>query len=71
MKIKTIIATAFLLLATGCASGPKCEDLQSGGAECAKLCKANPEVKEYSQSNGGGITLLFMGGEEKKCICNR
>ena len=71
MKMKTMIATALAILATGCASGPKNEEFKAGGADCAMMCKANPELKEYSQSHGGGFTLLFFGGEEKKCACTR
>lgn len=71
MKIKTMIATALLIFATGCASDPKNEEFKAGGADCAMMCKANPEIKEYSQSHGGGFMLLIFGGEEKKCACNR
>jgi len=35
------------------------------------MCKANPDIKEYSQRLGGGFVLLFFGGEEQKCTCNR
>lgn len=69
--IKTMMATAVVLLATGCASEPKNEEFKAGIADCAVMCKANPEVKEYSQSVGGGFILLFFGGEGKKCACNR
>ena len=71
MAMKTMIATALVMLATGCASGPKNEEFKAGVADCALMCKANPEVKEYSHSHGGGFTLLFFGGEEKKCACSR
>lgn len=71
MKMKIIFASIVVLLAAGCASDPKSEDLKTGGAECAKMCKENPEVKEYSQSHGGGIALLLIGGEAKKCTCHR
>ena len=71
MKMKIIIATVLVILATGCASGTKNEEFKAGVADCAMMCKANPEVKEYSHSHGGGFTLLFFGGEEKKCACRR
>ena len=71
MKVKTIIATAFLIFVTGCASDPKNEEFKASVADCAMMCKANPEVKEYSQSHGGGFMLLFFGGEGKKCACSR
>lgn len=71
MKIKTTIAMALVIVATGCASSPKNEEFKSGFADCATMCKANPEIKEYSQSLSGGFTLLFFGSEEKKCACNR
>jgi hypothetical protein len=71
MKMKTMIATILVIVATSCASGPKNEEFKAGIADCAMMCKANPEVKEYSQSLGGGFTLLFFGGEGKKCACNR
>lgn len=71
MKMKIIIATALVIVATGCASEPKNEEFKVGVADCAVMCKANPEVKEYSQSVGGGFALLFFGGEEKKCACHR
>lgn len=71
MKMKTTIATALVIIATGCASEPKNEEFKAGVADCALMCKANPEVKEYSQSQGGGFMLLFFGKEEKKCACNR
>lgn len=71
MKMKTLIATLFLLVMNGCASGPKNEEFKAGIADCAMMCKANPEVKEYSQSAGGGFLLLLFGGEGKKCACQR
>lgn len=71
MKTKTMIAIALILLATGCASEQKNEEFKSGIADCALMCKANPEVKEYSHSVGGGFMLLFLGGEGKKCACSR
>lgn len=71
MKIKTILATVVIILATGCASESKNEEFKAGISDCAMMCKANPEVKEYSQSTGGGIMLLFLGGEEKKCACKQ
>jgi len=71
MKIKTILVTAILTLASGCATSTKNEEFKEGAAQCAMMCKGNPEIKEYSQSHGGGFTLLFFGGEEKKCACTR
>jgi hypothetical protein len=71
MKMKITIATAIAIAATGCASDPKNEEFKAGIADCAMMCKANPEVKEYSQNLGGGFILLFFGGEGKKCACNR
>ncbi|MCK6597984.1 MAG: hypothetical protein L6Q37_06435 [Bdellovibrionaceae bacterium] len=71
MKIKVIISLALLLLATSCASESKNEEFKNGMTECATMCKANPEVKEYSQDQGGAFILLFLGHEEKKCACNR
>lgn len=71
MKTKSLIVIALALFAVGCASGPKNEEFKAGVADCAMVCKANPEVKEYSQKVGGGFVLLFFGGEEKKCACNR
>lgn len=71
VKMKTMITSALLIAATGCASGPKNEEFKAGVADCAMMCKANPEVKEYSQSVGGGFMLLFLGGEGKKCACSR
>ncbi len=71
MKMKTVIATALVILATGCASEPKDKEFKDGVTDCAMMCKANPEVQEYSHSHGGGFTLLFFGGEAKKCACNR
>ena len=69
MKMKIMLATTLVILAAGCASGTKNEEFKAGAADCAMMCKANPEIKEYSQSVGGGFTLLFFGGEEKKCAC--
>lgn len=69
--MKTVIATVLVIVAAGCVSGPKNEEFKAGVADCAMMCKANPEVKEYSQSVGGGFMLLFFGGEGKKCACNR
>jgi hypothetical protein len=71
MKLKTMIAIASVIVATGCASGLKNEEFKAGVADCAMMCKANPDIKEYSKSHGGGFTLLFFGGEEQKCACNR
>lgn len=71
MKLKTMFATAVVIFATGCASEQKNEEFKAGVADCAMMCKSHPEVKEYSQSVGGGFMLLFLGGEEKKCACNR
>ena len=71
MKMKAMISTALVILATGCASDPKNEEFKAGAADCAMMCKANPEIKEYSRSHGGGFMLLIFGGEEKKCACNR
>lgn len=71
MKTKAMIATVLVLLVTGCASGTKNEEFKAGAADCAMMCKANPEIKEYSESQGGGFTLLFFGGEGRKCACNR
>lgn len=71
MKIKITIAATLALIATGCATSPKNEEFKAGIADCAMMCKANPEVKEYSQNVGGGFILLFFGGEEKKCACTR
>jgi hypothetical protein len=31
----------------------------------------NPEISAISSKAGGGIPLLFMGGMEIKCSCNR
>lgn len=71
MKMKIMIAAAIAVLATGCSSVQKNEEFKAGIADCATMCKANPEIKEYSHGHGGGFTLLFFGGEEKKCACNR
>lgn len=72
MKTKMMMMiSATIILATGCATESKNEEFKAGIADCAMMCKANPEVSEYSQSAGGGFMLLFMGGEGKKCACNR
>lgn len=71
MKINSVIAAALILIATGCASEPKNEEFKAGVADCAMMCKANPEVKEYSHGQGGGFLFLIFGKEEKKCACNR
>lgn len=71
MKMKTMIAIALLIAATGCVSGQKNEEFKAGAADCAMVCKANPEIKEFSQNVGGGFILLFFGGEGMKCACNR
>ncbi len=71
MKMKTMIAIAFAIVATGCATDTKNEEFKVGVADCAVMCKTNPEIKEYSQNHGGGFFLLFFGKEEKKCTCTR
>jgi len=71
MKMKIIFAAACAALVTGCASGTKDEEFKAGFTDCALMCKDNREIKEYSQKAGGGFVLLFFGGEEKKCACNR
>lgn len=71
MTVKTLVVTALVLLVAGCASQPKNEEFKAGVADCAAMCKEHPDVKEYSQSQGGGFFLLFFGGEGKKCACNR
>ena len=70
MKIIILITTSIAILASGCASEPKNVEFKDGIADCAMMCKTNPDVKEYSQKAGGGF-ILFFGGEEKKCACNR
>ncbi len=71
MRLKIFVTSAVLILITGCASGPKNEEFKEGFSDCAMMCKANPEIKEYSQGHGGGFLLLIFGNEERKCACNR
>lgn len=68
---KNMLVAVLTIIFAGCASEPKNEDFKVGIADCARECKSNPEVKEYSQKHGGGFMLLFFGGEEIKCSCNR
>ncbi len=71
MKIKLLMAITCALFLAGCASEPKNAEFKAGVADCALMCKTNPEIKEYSQGHGGALLLLFYGKEEQKCICNR
>ncbi len=59
-------------LMAGCSSiEDRKAELSDGAASCNEICRANPGISEYSHKAGGGIPLLFMGGEEVKCGCNR
>lgn len=71
MKMRIMMAAVLAMLTVSCASGPKNEEFKSGIADCAMMCKASPEIKEYSQSQGGGFFLFIFGSEEKKCSCSR
>lgn len=71
MKVKMMFTGIVVLFTASCASGPKNEEFKAGISDCAMMCKAHPEMKEYSHDAGGGFMLLFFGGEEKKCACNR
>ncbi|NUN07217.1 MAG: hypothetical protein HUU57_15835 [Bdellovibrio sp.] len=68
---KMLFAAALVILFSGCATSTKNEEFKARAADCATMCKASPEIKEYSQSHGGGFALLFFGSEEQKCTCTR
>ncbi len=64
-----VMVVAFI---AGCSHHNQRKQMFIEGAEtCNKICMNNSEVGEYSQKAGGGVTLLFMGGMEEKCNCNR
>ena len=70
--MKTLLLVLAVSLMVGCSSkGGLKEDMSDGAAICNEICKNNSEISEYSSTAGGGIPLLFMGGMEVKCSCNR
>ena len=74
MKMLALIAILFsiLSLSFGCSSTPEHrQHIVEGAAICNTTCQDNPEISEYSFKVGGGMPLIFFGGVEQKCACNR
>ncbi len=70
--MKRYLLVLVVSLMVGCSSkGDLKDEMSDGAASCNDICKNNPEISAYSHKAGGGITLLFMGGMEVKCSCNR
>lgn len=70
MRILALIMVVTFI--TGCSNAnQRKETFIDGAVTCNNICINNPEVGEYSQKVGGGVTLLFVGGMEEKCNCNR
>lgn len=69
--MKAVIALLLAVFAVGCASKSDTRDWLEGAATCNEICVKNPDIREFSGKAGGGITLLFIGGAEVKCVCNR
>jgi len=70
MKILTLIMVVAFI--AGCSNTNQRKEMFIDGADtCNKICINNSKMGEYSQKSSGGITLLFIGGMEEKCNCNR
>ena len=69
--MKTFLLMVVVLVSAGCASTSCNQKFTEGAANCNSICKNNPAISEYTHKAGGGITLLFMGGLEEKCRCDR
>ena len=69
--MKTVILSLLAVFVVGCASKGDPKEWMEGAATCNEICVKNPEIREFSGKAGGGITLLFFGGAEVKCVCNR
>lgn len=70
--MKYFLGVLAMLLMAGCSSNEtRKAELSDGVASCNEICRTNPGISEYSHKAGGGMPLLFVGGVEVKCGCNR
>ncbi len=69
MKIAVLVMLAAVTI--GCSSTDDRKMFMEGATACNTVCINNPEISEISSSAGGGVPVLFMGGMEIKCRCNR
>ena len=70
--MKYLLGVLAILLMAGCSSNEiRKAEFSDGAASCNEICRTNPGISEYSHKAGGGMPLLFMGGVEVKCGCNR
>lgn len=70
--MKIVILVMLAAATIGCSSTDDRKQMfMEGATACNAACMDNPEISEISSKAGGGIPLLFMGGMEIKCRCNR
>ncbi len=70
--MKIVIAVMLVAVTIGCSTTHDRKQMFTEGATaCSTVCLDNPEISEISSTVGGGIPLLFLGGMEIKCKCNR
>jgi len=69
MKILVLVMIATATM--GCSTTDDRKVFFEGATACNTVCMDNPAINEISSTVGGGFPLLFMGGMEIKCSCNR
>jgi len=67
--MKILLLVTIMLASVGCQSTG--ERMKECAANCNTICKDNPNITEFAHKSVGGLTLLFVGGMEMKCGCNR
>lgn len=72
MKTNFLLAITLLIATTACSStGENKHELLEAAKQCNQLCEANPKISSYTFKAGGGSPLLFIGGMEQHCSCQR
>lgn len=70
--MKIIVLAMLVAFTIGCSTTDDRKQMfMEGATACNTACMDNPEISAISSKAGGGIPLLFMGGMEIKCSCNR
>lgn len=70
--MKKLVLILFSVFIVGCSSTQeRNKEFAKGAEDCKEICLGCPEISEFSVKAGGGVTLLFIGGMEYKCVCTR
>ena len=70
--MKIVVLAMLAAVTIGCSSTDDRKQMfMEGATACNTACMDNPEISEISSTAGGGMPLLFIGGMEITCRCNR